>query len=72
MRYLGNGQAKNLQKPWSCMSAWIFLFAQFVAAQNNLPTQNVTIRYLGNETQQSTVFVVCLGTTGTKSTDSAF
>ena len=54
------------------LSAWIFLFLHFVAAQNALPTQYVTSWHLGNETHPSTVFVVCLGTAGAKSTDSAF
>ena len=37
-----------------------------------LPTQNVAIWYPGNATQQSTVFVVHLGTAQTNPTDSTF
>ncbi len=42
----------------------------FLAAQDALPTQNVTSWLSGNETQQSTSFLVCLGTARTNPADS--
>ena len=56
----------------SLHSAWIFLFSHFVAARDALPTQHVAIWRPGNETQQSIVFVVRLGSAGTNPTDSTF
>ena len=53
-------------------SAWIFLFSHFVAAQDVLPTQHVSVRRPGNETQQLSIFVVRSGTAGTNPTGSTF
>ena len=53
-------------------SACVFLFSHFVAARDALTTQHVAILRPGNETQQSTVFVVHSGTAGTNLTDSTF
>ena len=53
-------------------SAESFWFSLFVAARDASPTQHVSIWRPGNETQQSTVFVVRSGTAGTNPADSTF
>ena len=51
-------------------SAWIFSFFHFVAALDASPTKDVGICRPGNQTQQSVIFVVHLGTAGTDPADS--
>ena len=53
-------------------SAWIFLLSHFVAARDVLTSQHASMCRPGNETQQSTIFVVRSGTAGTNPSDSTF
>ncbi len=46
------------------------MFLPFWLCSGRFTTQNVTIWHSGNETQQSTNFLLCLGTAQTNSTDS--